>query len=348
MANFVDPFVEEREESVMPDAEILRASRFPLAQKWCHPPANDLARLEEKIRNTPLLSCHSFYRFHNLWTLRMKRKHGIPYWFVPHGGLDPYVMKSGSLAKNVFLALGGREFLHQASCILFSTELEWRKAEHVFGPLQGEVVPWPVDLPEEVPDKARSRIRSQLGIMQDELLLLYFGRIHSMKRPLETIETVAARDPGNLHLLILGPEGDVSQEMCREKAAEIGYERLHLQSPVYGSEKWEWLSSADGYISLSHRENFNHAAAESLSMGIPVLLSKGNDLSEWIPSSDCGWCAIGDSPHDWCQLVDDFLCAATSVRMEKGKKGKELVRKKFSFSEFRRRLQFLLRTYGRS
>jgi len=347
--NFGDPCVAEQEELAMPDAEILAAPRIPLIRQWCQPSARDRKKMEERVKKAPLISCHSFYRYHNFWTLRMKEKYGVPYWFVPHGGLDPYVMESGALAKKIFSACGGARFLKEASCVIFSTEAEWQKAETVFGELKGEVVPWPVQML-VVEDKlgTRNRVRHQLGIPMEDSVLVYFGRIHSMKRPLETIQAVAELSSPNLHLLMIGPEGDVDAETCRSLATELKFDRLHVIGPVFGSEKAEWLLAGDAYVSLSNRENFNHSAAECLSLGLPVILSKGNDLSGHVREADCGWCAEEDGPNAWRHLLEAFLKDQESGEwLAKGKRGQYMIQHSFSFESFQSRIQGLLLRYGR-
>ena len=59
--------------------------------------------------------------------------------------------------------------------------------------------------------------------------------------------------------------------------------------PVYGDSKYHYLFASDAYVSLSQRENFNHTAAESLSAGLPVILSPGNDLAGEIRDEGCSW-----------------------------------------------------------
>jgi glycosyltransferase involved in cell wall biosynthesis len=59
--------------------------------------------------------------------------------------------------------------------------------------------------------------------------------------------------------------------------------------PSFGSDKHQWFLGADAFISLSHRENFNYAAAEALSAGLPIILSPGNDLGAELAEAGVGW-----------------------------------------------------------
>ncbi|MGA0369752.1 MAG: glycosyltransferase [Kiritimatiellia bacterium] len=347
MLNFVDPLVAEREESAMEGATIIQASSLPGFRQFCYPSPKQRVRIEKELKIAPLISCHSFYRYHNLWTLRMRHRYGVPYWFVPHGGLDPYVMQSDTIAKRAFLAAGGKKFLDDASCIVFSTEAEWRKAETTFGPLQGEVVPWPVEIPKLAdPVETRHRIRRSLGIPPGAVVVLYFGRLHSMKQPLETISLVHSLKRDDVHLLMVGPDGDLLLKDCNNLARKLGFGNLHVTGPLFGHNKLNHILAADFYISLSYRENFNHSAAECLALGIPVLLSSGNDLGEFIQESASGKWIQDDSPSMFDALVE-FCDMSPQERVKMGENGKLMVEAEFSFSRFKKTIQSLVKRYGK-
>jgi hypothetical protein len=76
----------------------------------------------------------------------MSRKYAVPYWFVPHGILDPWVMQYGRFAKKAYWACGGARFLEHASTVIFSTSLERDKAVSQFELPSSEIIHWPVDL----------------------------------------------------------------------------------------------------------------------------------------------------------------------------------------------------------
>ena len=95
----------------------------------------------------------------------------VPYWNVPHGILDPYVMKSSKLLKALFLKFGGKQFLENAACTIFSTRREQEKAESIFGDLKGEIVYWPVDPePEDFVGDELHNIREKLDIPKEAIV----------------------------------------------------------------------------------------------------------------------------------------------------------------------------------
>jgi glycosyltransferase involved in cell wall biosynthesis len=279
----------------------------------------------------------------------MFQKHGTPYWFVPHGILDPWVMEYGRATKNLFWKFGGQRFLENASTVICSTQAEKDKARSLFDLPNVDVVPWPVELVDcSNSQLARVSVRGELGISSDDKVLVYFGRLHHMKRPLETIRAVAMSNQSDVHLIVVGNEQSVSLEDCYRVAKECGIaERVHLIGPVYGSRKFDYLFASDGYVSLSCRENFNHTAAESLSAGIPAILSKGNDLYSEIAEVDCAWHLSDDRLETAAAAIAEFGSLDHETLAQMGARGRSWVESNLQFETFQERLQQLVLKYGK-
>jgi glycosyltransferase involved in cell wall biosynthesis len=280
---------------------------------------------------------------------RMSRKYDVPYWFVPHGILDPWVMQYGTVAKKLFFKAGGRRFLDEASTVICSTSSERDKARSQFDLPAAEVIPWPVELVDcSNRINRRDQLRRELAIPKEAKVLLYFGRLHSMKKPIETIRAVASGGDENLHLMIVGNEQDVSLKDCYAAADELGIaEQLHLIGPVYGEKKYDYLLAADAYISLSHRENFNHTAAESLSAGLPLILSPGNDLQGDIESERCSWGLCDNEPKAASEAIEAFNSVSFEELAEMGNRGRDWVGRNLQFSTFAERIQSVANKYGK-
>lgn len=327
----------------------VKASRWPILKQLRYAGKYADHGAETAVAQSSIVSCHSFYRYHSIWVNRMSKKYGFPYWFVPHGILDPWVLEYGKFAKRLFLQLGGRRFLDEASTVIFSTKAERDKAKQGFDLKATDVVPWPVDLVNiGMREQSRKNIRRELGIEDDAHVLLYFGRLHHMKRPLETIQAVAAAKEDMLHLIIVGNEQTVSLKDCHEQAASCGIgNRVHLVGPVYGESKYDYLHASDAYISLSHRENFNHTAAESLAAGLPVILSPGNDLQSEIDSENCSWRVGGDRVQDAAAAISAFVNCPAGKRDAMGCRGRGWVERELGFARFQEHLLGLAARYAR-
>jgi len=333
----------------IPGAQAVVPVSSPILKQLQYSTSRATAAAEVSFAESSIVSCHSFYRYHAIWVNKMSRKYGVPYWFVPHGVLDPWVMQYGKVAKKLFWQCGGRGFLDKASTVIFSTTSERDKALSQFDLPGSEIIPWPVELVDYSDrDKRRARIREALGIPDEAKVLIYFGRLHSMKKPLETIRAVASGGDENLHLLIVGNEQDVSLKDCYNLAVEHGISgRVHLVGPVYGEQKYDYLLAADAYISLSHRENFNHTAAESLSAGLPLILSHGNDLQGDIVMEKCSWGLCDDTPKAASDAVEAFNNLSIEELREMGARGRDWVGRNLQFSKFAERIENVAQKFGK-
>jgi glycosyltransferase involved in cell wall biosynthesis len=348
--SWVDPLQIERERLIWDDSILVHGSRLPVLRQLLIPQAEDLAAAERAVAESALVSCHSFWRWHCVWLQRVAKRRGVPYWFVPHGILDPYVFTTDRVAKSIFLAMGGKRFLRDASAVVCATRREYEKLAHFVPSKPYAVIPWPLDEGDfrERNEKSRTQVRQELGIPSESFCLLYFGRLHPMKRPLETIEAVA-RSTHSVHLVVVGNEFGVTLEECRRRAKALGItDRVHLIGPVYGCDKHRYLDAADAYISLSHRENFNFTAAECLASGLPVILSPGNDLAYDLADVECGWMLRDGDPAE--AAIDTAVASGAESLGSMGRNGRAWCERHLRQNVFQKRIQAFATTItaGRS
>lgn len=340
-------FTQQREIPADPDRdEPIR--HFPLSKnkllEWYgYSPRGVRQEAEVVARSADILCCNIMLRYHACWLRNFARHQKRPYWFVTHGQLDPYVYTSRAVVKKLWLKLFGRRILKDAACVIFATERERQKASWFYSGTNTRVIHWPVELIDiSKKEEVRIRIRSQLGLNDDDRLLIYLGRLHSMKNPLKTIEALAHSGAENVHLAIVGPNHDESVASCESLADKLGISRrVHVKGAVYGEDKNAYLLAADAFISLSKRENFGHTGAEALSASTPVIFSPGNDLAEDLRSYDCG-CLLADDTLD---TAAQAIAAVGSLSFDElknmGQRARKFSEDKLSFSKFQSKLQYL-------
>lgn len=337
--SWVDPIQYAREPLVWERTTVVRGRWMPPLRQLLVPRADDAQAAERLVAASSLVSCHSFWRWHTIWLARVAERHRVPYWFVPHGSLDPFVFSSGRLAKQWFLA-EARPFLSNAAAVVCATRREYEKLAPLVPTAQPIVLPWPLDdddfrLRDPV---ARLAERRSLGIPEEAFCLLFFGRLDPMKRPLETIDAVAAAGIDDVHLIMMGNEFGVSRTACVERARQLGIERrVHVVGPRYGAEKHACVNAADAFISLSHRENFNYTAAECMAAGLPVILSPGNDLAGDLDGTECG--ALLDTTGNAPQAIADLCRMSSATRQRLGSNGRRWAEDNLRHSMFHERLR---------
>jgi glycosyltransferase involved in cell wall biosynthesis len=249
-------------------------------------------------------------------------------------------MRNGRWVKQLYWGLGGQRFLKEAATVIFSTRAERDKAVSQFDLPGSEVVPWAVELVDLVNrEERRTQVRKKLRIPAEARVLLYFGRVHSIKRPLETIKAIAKANVAETHLIIVGNEYGVTKEDCMQLARKLNVEKcVHFIGPVYGEAKYDYMHAADAYISLSYKENFNYTAAESLAAGLPVILSPGNDLSGEVSDIGCSFNIQDNSLQSAAKVICDFNDMSLPTLQDMGSRGRKWVGEHLNFDLFRTRL----------
>lgn len=278
--SFSDNTLSENDRQAFPSVCHLPANDNWFAQRYGRPSQRNLDRLNPRLIDLRLISCHGLFGHHVHWVGNVSRNKNIPYWVVPHGSLYPYVFQKRFLTKMAWWKIFGESFLENAASVIFSSEEELEQSQWLYKGHNTHVINWPVSGPRiEISESQKWNVRHELGIPDDCNVALYLGRLHTMKCPLETIEALAFAENSKWHLLMIGPSGDISAEACCRHAEDLGVtSRVHMLGPKYNEDKFRYIRGADFFISLSHRENFGHAAAECLSASIPCILSPGNAL----------------------------------------------------------------------
>ncbi|MEO6256713.1 MAG: glycosyltransferase [Sphingomicrobium sp.] len=130
-----------------------------------------------------------------------------------------------------------------------------------------DVAPLGVELGDFGPARRDSRLRRQLGVGDNQPLLIYVGRLDGEKKP-DVVAEALRRLPDELgaRLVLIG-EGPL-----RDQIAASGDTRIML--PGYLKDRTElarWLASSDIYVSAMADETFGVSIVEAQASGLPVV-----------------------------------------------------------------------------
>ncbi len=302
--------------------------------------------IRDAIKKADVVIIHVAFMYHSQWAAGVCRRIGKPYLFVPHGSFDPYVFSYRRVRKWIWRLLVGRRLVRGAFATIYSTEAERVKARLTMGTHRSAVIPWAVEIPAERNRLAcRDRVANLLNISPRKKILIYFARLHSMKRPLETISAFKAVIADDWLLVIAGPDGDISKSQIAEFAE--GDARVRVVGGVFGEFKEVLLNAAEGLVLFSHRENFGFSVMEMLARGSPVLISEEIDIAREIQEAGVGWVVNGRREEDRIEGLRRFIGASSAERMNKGKLGRGWVQENFGFLKFQERLDALVSQCGR-
>jgi len=130
-----------------------------------------------------------------------------------------------------------------------------------------DIVPLGVEVGEFGRNRRDPKLRAELGLADDQPLLIYVGRLDGEKKP-DVVVDAFRRLPEALgaKLALLG-EGPLRQDI-----AALGDQRIIM--PGYVKDRAElarWLASADVYVSGMADETFGVSIVEAQASGLPVV-----------------------------------------------------------------------------
>jgi len=173
------------EHPVVPLHESIRTFGGRVLGQYYYAPAARLGQLEHTVAAADMVFLHGLYTHPLVSVTRMCERHGVPFGIVLHGILDPWARRKRRLVKGSWMQLYGQNILRNASALLCTTQREADKVApylHDAGPRR--VVSWAQELPDLAQIRQqRAEIRREFGFGDEDRVLVFLGRLHSMKRP---------------------------------------------------------------------------------------------------------------------------------------------------------------------
>jgi glycosyltransferase involved in cell wall biosynthesis len=252
-----------------------------LGRLWGFANAQTLRRAEELAAESDVIVAHALYLYHVRWAGSMARKYRKPLVVAPHGALDPYCFTYRTFRKKLWLSTFGRSLFNYAT-LIYATECERKKAEAAIGSTRSTVISWPVA--EEILANAAGTPPRRAPAR-----LLFAGRLHPMKRVLETIRSFVSLNPRNCELVIAGPETpEIRLPQLVAAAGALWGKGVSYLGELPRQQLHEEMKRCDGFVLFSHRENFGHAVAEAMTFGLPPIISSDVDIHEVVSGRGAG------------------------------------------------------------
>jgi glycosyltransferase involved in cell wall biosynthesis len=146
-----------------------------------------------------------------------------------------------------------------------------------------DVVPAGVDCDRFCPDGPVADVRTELGLLDDEVIVLFVGRLIQEKGAVELVRAFARADIRG-RLLMIG-DGDQAPRV-RHAAAALGVgERVHLLPHVGYADLPEYLRAADVVVAPSlstpyWEEQFGMILVETMACGRPLITTASGSIPE--------------------------------------------------------------------
>ena len=187
------------------------------------------------------------------------------------------------------------------------------------------------------PDKAaRHQIRTQLGIDQDETVILFAARVEQQKQPLFTLKVVErlVNDGKPFRLLIAGDGSLRSEVEQRIKDAHLN-ERVILLGSVPTEQMPSIMAAADIFFLPSQNEGIAQAIYEAMACGLVVVGAKVGGQAELF-ADECGF--LIEAGDEQMQLEEyqrtlGKLIDNSSLRQLLGERARQRIQDQFTLDE---------------
>lgn len=187
-------------------------------------------------------------------------------------------------------------------CLACSTEA----GEYLFGERPFEVVKNAINIDRfRFSLLVRERMRRELGVMDNEILVGNIGRLSEAKNPVFQLEVFAEFQRNNpcAKYLMVGSgelESEVEEAIRRLDIGGLVLRKASTSQP----EKYLW--ALDAFLMPSAFEGLAMVCVEAQCAGLPLLVSE--DVSQEVELTDLvSRCSLSDSPTTWSQALADCL-----------------------------------------
>lgn len=214
------------------------------------------------------------YGYRTCWrALRWANRHSHTVFFG-----DSELLHQRSLVKKIMKKLVLPRFFKRCDALLVSGENNQDYYRH-YGVPDNKMyrTPMPVDLHRFDVEESqkhiwRKEIRNKFGIRDEELVILFSGKLQDYKRPVDLVEALSLTNLNNTHLLFIG-DGPLKNDL-ENKAEELNLtKQVHLAGFVNQGDIPKYLSAGDIMAMTSEKEPYGLAITESLPFGLPIIAS---------------------------------------------------------------------------
>jgi len=147
-------------------------------------------------------------------------------------------------------------------------------------------------------------IRNQFGIQNDEIILLYVGRIVGYKKPFLACDILrAVLDKGiKCRMFMIGKGALQPKLLSYIEHQNLADSILYKESVPY-SEMYRYMAASDCFINLSSIEIFGMTILEAMYYSLPVVAHVAPGPNDIIENGVNGYLCDSDDPEKWSEAI---------------------------------------------
>ncbi|BAU63910.1 hypothetical protein STA3757_12790 [Stanieria sp. NIES-3757] len=292
--------------------------------------------LWRNITNYDLLHVHAIFSYPSTIAMLIARLKNIPYICRPLGQLCQWSLQQGYQKKQTYLRLIERDNLNGSQALHFTAKQEQQEAANLNLKCPNFILPHGINLPSQIPE-ARSRLKHQLQITENEPIILFLSRLHP-KKGLDYLIPALGKLTHKSFTFVLAGNGNTEYEIEIEKLLHKHdiYNRTHRVGFVEGEYKNLLLQGADLFALTSYSENFGIAVLEALAAGIPALITPGVALSPVLKQERIGY--VTDLNIDAITSSIEYCMNNLPELKQKGDRARQVILKQYTWDSIAAKL----------
>lgn len=311
---------DENESTADNEARVIRSPGLPLADTGFYLSLRYTRRAKQLLQTMDIVHVHHPFLSGRL-ALRYCRPLHIPIVFTNHTRYDlhaqayfpivPGEISHGMLQAYLPSFCAATELVTAPSHGMVKVLRELKVESHI------EVIPNGIDMKRF--NKAVPLSRSDFGFQQDDILLVYAGRIAPEKNIpflLQSFAGVTQALP-KTHLLIIGSGIQQYEDESRQLANDLGInEHVHFMGKVEYKNLPSYFAMCDIFVTASVTETFGMSNVEAMGVGLPVMGIHSVGVGDTVEDGITGLLATHDLPSFTAKLTR--LCLDLDLRKQMG------------------------------
>lgn len=305
---------------------IKNSTQYDVAPSQSDVPRIGVIEALSHIRDIDIVHIHGIWPPFMHRFVAVAKRYGIPIVWSLHGMLSPWAMKFKWWKKALPWVLWQKRDLKCAAVFHVTSEKE-KEWVRMLG-IENRMVNIPVG----------TVIRDVVRHAHDVRRLLFVGRIAPVKSLEKLLCAWAMVERRSWRLQIVGADDSPGYEdSLRRLCGRLGLgESVDFEGAKFGDELEQIYLQADALALVSETENFGAVVADALARGLPVVTSLGTPWQE-VENSRCGWWTRNDA-DSLAMVLRELISLSDDERWAMGARGRELVRKKCSWSAVARQM----------
>ncbi len=293
--------------------------------------------LWQNIDDYDLIEIHSLFSYTCTMGALISRQKNKPYIINPHGHFLPWVINQKRWKKEIYAFLVEKSNLNYANGIRCTSTGEVKDVMDFGIKTPTFTVPLGIEKIPDYPD-AKIKLRQKYNIPETTPIILFFSRLHPKKRPDLLLQVLAKIKAENLpfHLILAGNGDEEYADYIKKMCTELDLESQTTFPGLVTEEKALFLRGADIFVLPSFAENFALAVAESMTVGVPVIITPEVQIADDISDGNAGLIIPGELDF-WVTGIKQLLLDK-DLREKLGKNAQKLAQEKYTWDNVAKNL----------